>query len=362
MTSHSKIIFKAPFNDLSFGQVSYNLAKAMYRSNINVSIFPIGESINLSAYDKIDPSFFEWLKKSIENRYNDIDINTKTLQLWHIRGSDSRPTSNSNLFTFHEISGVTDTEKSVCSLHNNVIFSSSFSKKIFDKAGVKNCSFSNIGFDEEIEKNNKTYFKDIIHFVLIGKWESRKNTEKIIKTWLSIFGNKKDYRLTCLVENPFISPESMSSLIGNCFDGKDYFNITFLPRLKTNSEMVDLYNSCDIDLSGLSSAEGWNLPSFNATCLGKWSCVANNTAHTDWANKENCILVNSLKEKEPYDNVFFRKGDYYNQGEIYEVSEESIRDALSRSLSFAKKPNLEGEKLKEIFTYDNCLKNILSII
>ena len=68
--------------------------------------------------------------------------------------------------------------------------------------------------------------------------------------------------------------------------GKTYKNINFLPHLKTNSEMNELYNSIDINLSGLSGAEGWNLPAFNSTCLGKWSIVLNATSHKDWATEK----------------------------------------------------------------------------
>ena len=41
----------------------------------------------------------------------------------------------------------------------------------------------------------------------------------------------------------------------------------------------------------MSGAEGWNLPAFNATALGKWSIVLNSSSHTDWANSDNSILV-----------------------------------------------------------------------
>lgn len=99
----------------------------------------------------------------------------------------------------------------------------------------------------------------------MGKFEKRKHTEKIIKLWLSKYGNNNKYQLTVCVTNPFFKQEEMSAVIHNTLEGKRYSNVNFLPYLKTNSEVNELLNSIDIDLTGLSGAEGWNLPAFNAT-------------------------------------------------------------------------------------------------
>ena len=333
----------------------------MYKQKLDVSIFPVSETVDLSCFDKIDDGFFDWVRNSVHNRYSGIDKDTKCLQLWHLRGSDACPTSKSYLYTFHEIDGATETEKAICSLHEKVIFSSSFSESVFSKVGVKNAAHCPIGFDEDIVKVDRKYFGDCIHFILIGKWEARKNTELIIKSWIELFGNKKEYRLTCLVENPFFKKEMMDVLVSNSLSGKDCFNVTFLPRLKTNSEMKDLYSSADIDLSGLSSAEGWNLPAFNSTCLGKWSCVLNHTAHSDWANADNCVLAAFDGQRKPYDNAFFKEGEEYSQGLIFDVSADTIKSTMLRSLEYAKKPNPSGLTLKETFSYKNCLDKLLDI-
>lgn len=362
-TSRSKFIFKAPINALSFGQVTYNLVKAMYRRDLDVSLFPVGDTIDVSCFDKIEDDLFKWIKDRATNRYCGINKDSKCLQLWHLRGSDARPTSQSYLYTFHELNGATQAEKTICSLHDKTIFSSGFSRNLFEQNGATNVQNCHVGFDEEIIKLDKKYFNDCIHFILIGKWEARKNTELIIRSWLDLFGNKKDFRLTCLVDNPFFAKEAMDSLIARVMNhnNKNYFNITFLPRLKTNSEMVDLYNSCDIDLSGLSSAEGWNLPAFNASCLGKWSCVLDHTSHSDWATATNCVLGQPDGQREPYDGAFFNKGDEYNQGTIFDVKQDTVKALMKKSLEFAKKPNPEGEKLKQDFTYDGMLDNLLDI-
>ena len=113
-------------------------------------------------------------------------------------------------------------------------------------------------------------------------------------------------------------------------EGKSYFNINFLPYLNTNSEVNELMNSADIDLTGLSGAEGWNLPSFNMTCLGKWSMVLNATSHKDWATPENSILMESNKKIPAEDGLFFKAGQDYNS---YNSTESAIPFPFLRLLN-----------------------------
>jgi hypothetical protein len=50
-------------------------------------------------------------------------------------------------------------------------------------------------------------------------------SQKILDSEISIFGNKKDYRLTCLVENPFFKKCLISQFIPHKIEShtKEYF-------------------------------------------------------------------------------------------------------------------------------------------
>jgi hypothetical protein len=109
----------------------------------------------------------------------------------------------------------------------------------------------------------------------------------------------------------------------------------------------------------MSGAEGWNLPSFNASCLGKWSIVLNSTSHKDWATKENCILIEPDGKEEIYDNMFFHKGATFNQGSMYTFDEEEFISAMERAELVCKNENKEGVSLRDKFTYKNTLERIL---
>lgn len=356
----TQLHFDAPINSLSFGNVAFNFLREMWEKNIDVCLFPHGNTADFEAFDKADPKLIEWIKFSAFNRYRKLDKKNPTLKLWHLNGAEQRVAPKQFLYTFYECDSPTEEELAIVKSQEHVFFSSSESCDIFKKYGCDNVSFVPIGFDKDFHKTNKKYLgDDIIHFGLIGKLEKRKNTQTIIKTWLSKYGNNPKYQLTCLVNNPFFSEEDFKNIINQTIGGKRWTNLNFLPTLKTNSEVNEVLNAIDIDLSGFSNGEGMNLSSFNATALGKWSIVSNCSAHKDWANSENAILVDPIGKQSCVDNYFFRHGAPFNQGNYYCLSVDSLIEAMEKSEKLAKTPNSNGELLREKFSYSKTIDSIV---
>lgn len=355
--------FNAPINSLSLGNVSINFLREIYAKELQVNLFPIGDNADFSAYDKINKSFKDWVIRSGFNRLKNFNKNIPTLKVWHINGSEYTLGKNQFLYTFYEVDSPTEEEINIVKSQEHVFFSSSESAELFKKMGCDNVSYVPLGFDFDFCETQKQYFgDDIIHFGLIGKFERRKNTQAIIKLWLSKFGNNPKYQLSCLVNNVFFKPEEMTAALKESLMDKRWNNINFLPFLKTNSEVNDLLNAVDIDLSGLSNGEGWNLPAFNATALGKWSIVSNCSSHIDWATKDNAILVDPIGKQPCYDNKFFVEGRNFNQGNYYKLDQQSIENALDVAVSKAKTENINGKKLKKQFTYKKSIESILNVI
>jgi hypothetical protein len=352
----------APVNNLSFGNVTYNFLKELYKRDCHVVLFPIGEGLNFSAFDKADEDFKSWVQDCAKNRLTSIKQDMPTLKMWHLVQGEQRITPRQYLYTFYELDSPTAEEKCLASLQNKTFFSSSDAASRFTKGGCTNASYIPIGFDTDFYKTGKVYHKDKVHFVLMGKFEKRKHTDKIIKMWAKKYGNKNDYQLTCCVTNPFFKPEQMQQVLQQTLQGQRYFNINFLPFLNTNSEVNELMNSADIDLTGLSGAEGWNLPAFNMTCLGKWSLVLNGSSHKDWATEENCILIEPSCKIPAHDGVFFKKGEQFNQGNIHDFDEEYVATKKDLAVETSKAPNIQGEQLQNNFTYKKTVDKILDAI
>ncbi|MAF25917.1 hypothetical protein CL634_10130 [bacterium] len=357
-----KIILKAAFNPLSFGNVSYNIARELYKKKISTSIFPIGNNFDFTAFDKIEDDFKKWLEDSTNNRLTSISKEVPTLAIWHLNGSEERISPNQTLYSFYELDNPTLTEKNIVDFQDNVIFSSSSAKKHFELVNCKNTHSVPLGFDVDFCNTNKKYLEGKIHFGLMGKWEKRKHTGEIIKIWAEKYGNNPKYQLTCCVSNPFFKTEQMNQIISNCLNQKQYGNINFLPRLNSNSEVNEFHNAIDIDLSGLSGAEGWNLPAFNSTCLGKWSIVLNASSHSDWANSANSILLKPNGKTSSEDGVFFKKGQPFNQGEIHTFDPSEAISKMEEAELKVSQENTEGLKLKEIFSYEKTVDSILKIM
>ena len=357
-----KLLVNAPINALSFGNVSVNILRQFYKKNVELTFFPIGDKIDLEAYDKIEDGFIKYIQSATNSRLDTIKKDVPCLKLWHIFGSEARNTKSQSLFTFHEVSDLTGTEKNLLELQDSIFVTSNYTKRIFEINGLKNVTFVPLGFDTDFHNTGRTYLEDKIHFGLMGKFEKRKNSARIIKIWLKLFGNNPKYQLSCAVSNPFLDKTRFQNEMLKILEGKQYNNINFVPYMQTNSEVNDYLNSIDIDLGGLSGAEGWNLPSFNATALGKWSIVLNATAHKDWATTSNCILIEPTSLKDCYDDVFFKKGQAFNQGQFFDISDEEMENAILKSASYAKKPNPEGLKLQQYFTYEKTAETLLSVI
>jgi len=355
---------RCPINNLSFGNVSYNILRELFKAKVKVNLFPVGQKVDFSAFDKASAEFSDFIKESVENRNIRVKRNYPYLNIWHINGSEQKISDYNILYTFHETGGVTAAEKSLCSLYDQVVFGSSYARDAFTSSGLSNCGFAPLGLDEDIVSTKKEYLKGKIHFGLMGKWEKRKNTAKIIRLWADRFGDNSEYQLTCCVGNPFLPEEEMKKNRQEATKGKTYHNINFLNFLPKNSQVNDYLNSIDIDLGGLSGAEGWNLPCFNSTSLGCWPIVLNATSHKDWANQANSILIEPSSKSSIEDNRFFFSQSEFNQGHMFNFSEESFHKGIDSAIRKVKEStkNEEGKKIKENFTYKNTLENILSCV
>jgi hypothetical protein len=350
-----KILLEAPLNSLSFGNVSLNIIKELINKKHDFAIWPMNQDVDISAFD-LDLETKSAIQEALNRRYDFLSADIPSLKLWHINGAEDRKNEKQYLYTFYECSDPTYVEKKIVASQSECIFSSSYSANQFNKPFVP------VGFDKDFKLTNKSYLEGVVHFGLMGKFEKRKHTAKIINCWAKKYGNNNKYQLSCLINNAFLSKEDISNQINIALEGVKYTNINFIPFLKTNKDVNEFINAVDIDLTGMSGGEGWNLPSFNSTCLGKWSVVLNATSHKDWANKDNSILIEPESKIDCYDNKFFVKGQNFNQGQFFDFSTESLLSGMEEAEKKVGQVNTEGQKLADKFTYSNTVDSLLSHI
>jgi hypothetical protein len=308
--------------------------------------------------------FTEWLSLSAQTALSKGSRKNPAFKLWHINGSLESYSREQVLFTFHELNSITDVEKNILNNQAKTLVSSSYTKQVFEENGVKNVHFVPLGFD------NKTFYKkniekkaDQITFALLGKWEKRKHHAKIINAWIKRFGDNPKYVLNCAIGNPFVKNEDLTREIAESMNFKKYFNVNFIQHLESNEDYNRFLNVNDIVI-GMSGGEGWGLPEFQSVCIGKHAVILNAHAYKDWAKEQNACLVNPNGLIDAYDNRFFHKGSFFNQGKIFDWEEDAFIAACEAAESrYLNDPvNHEGEKLAKDFTWEKTTDLILSHI
>ena len=141
--------FHLPLNHLSFGQVSINLLKEMYKQGDEPLLFTRGEA-DLSAFD-LQPEFIEWLKDRVADSMRLHDRENRIVNLWHINGLLESVSLKNDAFTFHETNRLTETEINILRQQRVVFVSSKYTKTIFEKFGIENVIYCPIGLDRDWE-------------------------------------------------------------------------------------------------------------------------------------------------------------------------------------------------------------------
>ncbi len=357
----SKFCFNAPLNGVSFGQVATHLLRGFFSKEIYPELLPVGGQADLASQPK-DEEFEESIKKCVAAYLSNHTRSNPSLKLWHINGAMESCSKNVTLLTFHELDDLTEVEKNICKSMDKIIVTSDFSKDVFSSHEISTVKIP-LAFDEyNFFSLNKNFFSDDrVTFNLCGKFEHRKHHKKIIQSWAKRFGNDKKYQLQCAVFNPFLSEDQNKQLFADSLSNTDYFNIQFLPFMEKNKSYNDFLNSGDV-IIGMSGGEGWGLPEFQSVAIGKHSVILNAHSYKEWATEENSCLVEPSGKIDVYDGMFFKKGTTYNQGQIFDWTEESFIDGCERAINKveASRTNKAGKELKEKFSISNTVDLILN--
>jgi len=353
------LAFNCPVNSVSFGQVSVALLREAFSKNEEVCVLPIGDKIDLSSQEE-DKDFGEWLSGAIKAFHLSHKRENPAFRLWHLNGSTSFISDRQALFTFHELDSLTDVEVNLAKNNRLILASSSYTVDLFKSYGV-DARHVPLGFDSSnFKRLDKQYFDDDrIVFSLCGKFERRKHHGKILKAWGKKFGDNPKYFLHCALFNPFLTPQNNNELIARSLSHKKYYNMSFMANMAQNSEYNDFLNSANICI-GMSGGEGWGLPEFQSVAMGKHAVILNAHGYSDWANRDNAVLVDPTSKIDVYDNIFFKKGAEFNQGQIFDWDEDDFISACEEAIKRveANKINEEGLKLQKDFTYSNTLDKI----
>lgn len=353
-----------PINSTSLGQVSLGVLIELFRRDLNPNIFFIGQP-DLS-FTQFPEGFDQWLSLCARKANKKFNKEQTLIKIWHINGSQARLTEHSVLWTVHETDILTDSERNTLKQWDHVCVTSNYSKEVFKRsdiaAEVVTNPFDSVNFKKE--EVSKKGLEDVITFGLFGKLENRKNIPNIIKMWCHKFGGDKKYRLNLGVWNNFLSPEQNSQFINRIFAecGGKPWNVNPQPFFPQNSLYNNLLNSIDIDLSGLSLAEGWNLNLFQTLGIGKHAIVHNNTGHKEFANSKNSLLIESDGKVPAEDGMFFQKGAEFNIGNFPKYNVDEAMAAMEKIVERVGTENVEGLKIPDEFSAKRTVDSLINYV
>lgn len=369
------IALNIPINRLSFGQISTVILRSLFAeeksgSHNDVFLFPIGQ-IDLTAHPDLaqDKDFNDWVRAAIVNGVEKYSRDIPVFKLWHF--NDGMPSFGKNqvLLTFYELDAPTPAELNVARNHTTY-FSSQYSRDVFRAAGVET-GILQLAFDSySFGVKRYPFPKDRIVFNLCGKWEKRKHHAKIIQAWIKRFGGNPKFALQCAVFNTFLGQDQRSveennkAVVMNTLQGVKPFNVNFFPMMAENAVYNEFLNSADI-IIGMSGGEGFGLPEFQSVAMGKHAVLLNAHSYPTWATKEMAAWVEPSGKIPATDGLFFNANQPYNQGNIFDWSEEAFiagcEEAIKRveATNRVNKPGLILQESHSPKAFLNALKKTL---
>ena len=99
------------------------------------------------------------------------------------------------------------------------------------------------------------------------------------------------------------------------------------------------------------------LPEFHSLGIGKHAVILNAHSYKEWANDKNSVLVEPSGKEDVYDNIFFHKGQDWNQGQIFSWEEDEFIHACETAITRVEESrvNKEGLNIPKDFSLDKTI-------
>ncbi len=345
----------APINNLGYGVAGYNIFKSLLALHRTTALYPI------STPEFIDSA----IQSGLDNRF---DVTIKPcVKIWHQNDLFQFVGHGEHIgFPIFELTEFSEEEKLSLSHCDKIYVCSEWAKSIildqmighfFDDGRVHVVP---LGVDAELFQPALSGRKPTV-FLNCGKWEKRKGHDILLECFNSAFTQDDDVELWMMCDNPFIGKSNQdwqnlykSSPLGD--------KIRIIPRQQSHQDVYNIMKQADCGVFP-SRAEGWNLELLEMMACGKKVIATNYSAHTEFCNKDNTLLVDIEKLEPAYDGVFF-SGACGQWANIGDPQKEQIVNHM-RSVHVNKKENHlclneEGIKTAIHFSWENSAKEVIN--
>jgi len=202
---------------------------------------------------------------------------------------------------------------------------------------------------------------DAFIFMIFGRWDTRKSTTEMVRSFVETFGNNGNVYLVISADNPFSSDGLLSTeerLTYHGLNNKFIKVLHFPPR----EEYIQWLQHGDCLLS-CSRSEGWNLPLMECIACGTPTICSDWGGHLEFADGIS-YKVNVPQELPPHD--VFMLGDDHDFGVWGEPDFDHLNNVMKEVHNdFA---NCQDHAIKmskfvrELYTWDNAARKAESYI
>lgn len=344
----------APLAQTGYGYVSMNIIKSLYKQRHSISLTPIGGAIGAETEEEAE------IFKACYQRLPEYD--ETVLKIWHqfdLLNTVGR--GKYYAFPFFEVDTFNTKEKYHLNFPDELIVSSEWAKKVIQNNDInKNIHVVPMGIDPKVfhpmPNVNKEQNKYI--FTTIGKWEKRKSHDIIIECFGKAFEASDNVELWLLTQNPFLSVEEEKlwiDLISAC-PLKD--KIQIFKKIPNHAGVAEFISQTDCGIY-LSRGEGWNMELLETMAMNKPVIATNFSAHTEYCNSNNSMLVEIEEKEEAIDGKWFFGGSKW--AKISSNQMDQTIEYMRKCYKDKIRTNPEGLKTAESLTWNNTA-TALSII
>ena len=199
--------------------------------------------------------------------------------------------------------------------------------------------------------------KDKFRFLLFGRWDYRKSTTEIIRTFGETFKDYDDVELIASVENPYPS-DGMNSTEERVNKHKLlYKNVKYI-EFPSREEYVKYLQEGDVFVS-CARSEGWNLPLIEAMACGTPSIYSEYGGQLQFAqDKGIAVSISHMRQA----NI----GDRDVVGEYCEPNFQDLASKMMESYNYYTailiKSREESKEIHKNFNWDTIAQNASKIL
>ena len=348
----------APINKLGYGVAALNILKSL-KKDVRVACFPIGNNVEVSNREDS-----EAVQEALSNRET-FDWKAPCLKIWHEFSMAERIGSGPLFgFPFFEITKFDDNRIRNLNSTDSVIVASKWAASVVtahinSSIPVHVCP---LGVDRSLfNENGNTPTEEKCEFLNCGKWEVRKGHDVLLRAFTAAFPSERDVGLSMLPANPFLNPKDKS-------EWEVYYRsdprVKIIDRVNSHAEVANIMkqSTCGVFPS---RAEGWNLELLEMMSCGKPVIATNYSAHTEFCNEENTLLIEIDSMETASDGKWFNGnvGEWASlEGNAFDTLVSHMRDVYSDWQESRLLVNEEGIRTAVDFSWDRTAEKIKEAI